>query len=276
VRPLWLKKTAYWAAAACLLVAIGLGYRFLKSGSVFDSLYTRQTAGLSGGTRENINDTQSRMDVKLPDGSVVTLAPRSRLSYPADYGHASRKVYLLGEARFDVARNPQKPFFVYSNEVVTKVLGTRFIVRSIDRDPKVTVTVESGHVSVYKGELPTSDKKLDGVLLLPNQQVVFSRKTQTFDKGLVQRPRRLDVDSQVPVSFTFDETPVAEVFGRLEKAFGVTIVYNADLLKECQFTSSLNNESLYLMLDIITQSIGATYETVDAEIVVNADGCKSD
>lgn len=275
VRTFWQSKVAYWAAAACFFVALGAGYWFFESRSALGSLYNRQIANLSVAVQESVNETQQPKNVKLPDGSLVTLAPHSRLSYAANYGHTNRTVYLLGEARFNVTKNPQKPFFVYANEVVTKVLGTRFVVRSIDHDSKVTVTVEQGHVSVYRGRLAVADKKLDGVLLLPNQQVVFSRATETFAKGLVPTPRRVDVGEVTPVSFKFEETPITEVFNRLEKAYGVTIVYNADLLRECQFTSALNDESLYLMLDIVTQSIGATYETVDAKIVINSDGCQS-
>jgi transmembrane sensor len=270
-------RWAYWAAAACLLLA---GYWGIRRFAVAPpSLYQQQIAKLQKTNTERINQTTKPELVRLPDGSSVILAPQSRLLYPSDYGQQNRSVYLLGEATFDVAKDPQKPFFVYANEVVTKVLGTKFVVRSFERDKQVLVQVQHGQVSVYKGEPVTSQqptaKTLQGVLLLPNQQVVFSRETETFAKSLVQAPQRVDVDQAIPISFVFDETPVKTVFQRLEKAYGINIVYNEDQLSACQLTASLTDETLFQKLDIIVQSIDASYEVVDGQVLISGKGCSA-
>lgn len=281
VRPLWQRSAGYWLRAASVLLVLGIGgWYFFARPAAPPSLYQQRVAQLPPASPEQVNQTRQPKIVRLPDGSTAHLAPQSKLSYAAGYGQTNRTVFLVGEARFDVAKNPEKPFFVYANEVVTKVLGTRFVVRAFERDQQVTVSVQQGQVSVYRGQASTRpaapSKSLQGVLLLPNQQVVFARETETFAKTLVPAPQRVDAGGTASTSFAFDETPVAEVFAALEKAYGIDIVFDAGVLKDCQLTSTLGDESLYQKLNIVTQSIGATYETVDGKIVVNAKGCQAD
>ncbi|GAB3992596.1 FecR family protein [Spirosoma daeguense] len=277
LRPLWQNARLYWSAAACILLLFGLGYWYLQPAHSPSSLYQQQSAHLEQASTERINTSPKPELVRLPDGSSVVLAPQSRLRYPADYNQQERSVFLLGEATFDVAKNPQKPFYVYAGQVVTKVLGTRFVVRSFDHDTQIVVKVQQGQVSVYKGQpiddISTSEKTREGVLLLPNQQAIFSRETETFAKTLVETPQRIDTEQAAPISFVFDETPVIDVFATLEKAYGIDIVYDADMLARCQLTASLTEESLFQKLDVIVQSINASYTLVDGQVVINAKGC---
>lgn len=278
IRPLW-QTAGVYRAAACLVLVAGFGYWAFWFNVPRPSRYQQQIASLKQTGIERVNQSEKPQFVRLPDGSSIVLAPQSRLRYPTDYGQQDRSVYLWGEATFDVAKNPQKPFYVYTNEVVTKVLGTRFVVRSFDHDQQVVVLVQQGQVSVYKSQ-PTAgtsvrDKTIEGVLLLPNQQVIFSRETETFAKSLVQAPQRIDADQATPIRFVFDEEPVTTVFQKLEKAYGIDIVYNADVLSECQLTASLTDEPLFQKLDVIVQSINATYGVVDGQVVISAKGCKA-
>ena len=275
VRSLWQNAWLYRAAAACFLVVSG--YWFFSSQFASPSVYQQQIAALPKPPVEIANTTDKAKFMRLPDGSTVVLLPHSQLRYPTDYGRQNRTVYLQGEATFDVAKDAQKPFFVYAGEVVTKVLGTKFVVRSFERDPKVTVIVQRGQVSVFKSLPATSqtnpDKTVQGVLLQPNQQAIFSRETETFAKTLVLSPLRITDQENVPVDFVFSETPITEVFDRLKKAYGIDIIYNVDGLKDCQLTASLDDESLFQKLNIIVQSIDATYEVVEGQIVITGKGC---
>ena len=275
VRPLWQNAFVYRAVAACFVLAAG--YWVYSSQLSRPSVYQQQIATLAQPTIEKSNLSTKLLRIRLIDGTVVVLSPQSQLRYPTNYGQQNRIVYLQGEATFDVVKDTQMPFLVYAGEVVTKVLGTKFLVRSFERDPKVTVTVQKGQVSVFKGQPMTDkrtlDKTVQGVLLQPNQQAVFSRETETFTKTLVSVPQRIDTPQTVPVNFVFSETPVTTVFDKLKNAYGINIIYNADVLKDCQLTASLTDESLFQKLDIIVQSIDASYEVVEGQIVITAKGC---
>ncbi len=275
IRPFWQNAFVYRAAAACFVLVAG--YWVYNSQLSKPSVYQQQIATLAQPTIEKSNLSTERQRIRLLDGTVVVLSPQSKLRYPTNYGQQNRTVYLQGEATFDVVKHAQMPFMVYAGEVVTKVLGTKFLVRSFEQDPKVTVTVQKGQVSVFKGQpmtdKRTSDKTVQGVLLQPNQQVVFSRETQTFTKTLVSIPQRIDTRQTVPVNFVFSETPVTTVFDKLQSAYGIDIIYNVEMLKDCQLTASLTDESLFQKLDIIVQSIDASYEVVEGQIVITAKGC---
>lgn len=98
--------------------------------------------------RENKNTAPEK--IMLSDGSTVLLQPGSSIRYLQNFDAEKREVNLSGEAFFDVARNPQRPFYVYANNVVTRVLGTSFVVKSPVGQSTIEVEVKTGRVHVYR------------------------------------------------------------------------------------------------------------------------------
>lgn len=85
--------------------------------------------------------------VSLEDGSVVTLNTDSAIR--VKYAQAERRIVLLrGEAFFDVAPNPARPFVVSGDDTQAIALGTHYAVKVGERDE---VMVEEGHVAVTAG-----------------------------------------------------------------------------------------------------------------------------
>ncbi|MBY9067456.1 FecR domain-containing protein [Hyphomonas sp. WL0036] len=83
--------------------------------------------------------------VVLEDGSAVTLAGGSRLTVAfADHGRHAR--LLDGDAYFHVAVDAGRPFWVETEELQVKVLGTQF--ELINRPGQSTVSVSEGRVQV--------------------------------------------------------------------------------------------------------------------------------
>jgi transmembrane sensor len=267
--PLWRKIWVVTAAAACLLVFFGIV--FWKISGNNKNLYQQQITSLKDTPIEKINDSSNPLLITLPDGSTASLSPKSKISYTADFGQNNRKIFLLGEATFEVVKNPSKPFYVYANELVTKVLGTKFTIKSYEDKKDIVVTVAHGQVSVYEHE-KADTQALKGVLLTPNQQVVFVKETEKFTKTIVAEPILLP--SETNTDFVFEETPISAVFTLLEKSYGIEMVFNKELLKKCQLTASLNGLPLFQQLDIITQSVGASYNVVEGKVIISTQGCK--
>ena len=71
----------------------------------------------------------------------------------------------------------------------------------------------------------------------------------------------------------FDETPVSEVLSMLQKAYDIEINFQKEALSGCVLTSSFYEEGLYDRIDVICTAIGATYQIVDAQIVIESQGC---
>jgi transmembrane sensor len=268
-------KTA-WAVAVALvfLLATPVAVWFIEQRAdpgVRLADYNEQGAEFS----ERINDTDQPLEVHLEDGSTVTLEGKSKLKYKKTFmNDSSRQVYLLGKAFFDVTKNPYKPFIVHTNEIVVKVLGTSFHVESPEHGEKIFVSVRTGRVSVSAPTAVVKNNKQDGVILLPNQQVTYERKSRLFEKTLIESPELLAATTIAPQDFVFDNMPIAKAFETIESAYGVEIIFNEEVMKNCYITAPLGSESLREKLNVICETIGASYEIIDANIVVNSSGCQ--
>ena len=127
--------------------------------------------------------------IELDDRSQVTLSPNSTIRYKRKFQEQKREVYLEGEAFFEVTKDHEHPFFVYANNLVTKVLGTSFRIRAYDSSDQVMVEVKTGRVSVFTRSDPklnekTSNTELEGVVLSPNQKIVYSKDHSRMVKTL--------------------------------------------------------------------------------------------
>ncbi len=262
----------FWRVAASVLLVAGLGtalwwFQNREAGNL-TPLAVDKTAPAE--TLEEVNHTDNILKVHLSDGSVVSLGKDSRLTYPKKFDATQRVVSLSGEAFFEVKRNPDRPFLVYANETVTKVLGTSFRVEAYDDAPEVTVQVKTGRVSVFAKkdfeDEPTKAQRT-GVVLTPNQQAVFLKNQTQLSKSLVATPELLMPPSQKP-SFDFNNTPLQKVFDVLERAYGVEIVADPDLTSGRALTVSMEDETLYEKLDVVCMTLGLSYQIVDAKVIV--------
>ncbi|WP_234733957.1 FecR family protein [Tellurirhabdus bombi] len=221
------------------------------------------------------NQTTSSKKIQLPDSSFVTLKPGSRLVY--DVSAADERVAnLTGEAFFQVRRQPTRPFLVYAKGVVTKVLGTSFTINT--RTSAVRVAVKTGKVSVfaekdYKENSQKDSPVVKGVILTPNQQVDFSPVDGVFQKTVVKKPE-LIAKAVKTENFEFRMTPAVEILQRLERAYGIEIVYDKELLKDCALTASLGDETMHEQIKLVCEGINASYQEVDARIIISAKGCQ--
>lgn len=215
------------------------------------------------------NDHDKVSKIALEDGSTVSLEKGSRLRYSGSLRTAERTVYLDGEAFFDVKRDPKHPFIIFASKTVVKVLGTSFRVKAHDHSEKVVVSVKSGKVSVFERkdfEKARENPQMSGLVLMANQQAEFSNELEKFSKMIVPDPVILD-DTRKK-EFDFDRTPLPQVFSTLEKAYGIEIIYDRDLLVDRLLKVSLEDETLTEKLDVICRTMGLSYHIVDARIII--------
>jgi ferric-dicitrate binding protein FerR (iron transport regulator) len=221
-----------------------------------------------------MNNTRQPMQIRLDDGSLVTLEPGSFLRFPDHFAQTKREVFLTGEAFFSVTRQPQRPFLVVTDRVVTRVLGTSFRVKAFGGKANVSVTVRTGKVSVFSRPASnTVGKELaNAVVLVPNQRAVFYPADARLVKTLAENPVLLTAD-QKQLDFDFTNTPLPAVFEQLEKAYGLDFVYDADILAHCTLTARLGNESLYEKLTLISEVTHVRHEIIDGQVVIDSRGC---
>lgn len=265
----------YYAAAAVILAVVAGLYFLYPSpqpvGVSYEKVKARQ------GLQERVNDTRGVQRLQLEDGSTVSLQPGARIAFPAPFGAERREVYLEGAAFFDVTKNAGRPFFVYHGPIVTQVLGTSFDVRTDRATGAVSVAVVSGKVAVYEQVGGGGrGKKNHGVIVTPNQKVVYDAGSRLFETALVDEPQPIATPRRDPVAaapFAFDEAKLSEVLGVMEKVYGIEIIAENEKLYDCLFTGDLTHQPLYTRLEIICQSVDAAYEIKGTRILVKGKGC---
>ena len=275
--PVLMQKPAtrrwYWMAAAVLTGAlVFLGISFFKKEDVQLSQVepAKENRSLSEVTR--YNGSEKNELIFLPDGSKVTLTKGSRITYSRLMNGKKRKVCLSGEAFFDVAKNPEKPFYIYTKNMVIKVLGTSFRVRA--SAGKESVIVKTGKVSVYlKGQdLEQSAAKI----LLPQQVCTYSiPKKELITTAYTGRSKiEIEPESESIKRYNFEDAPVDTVFKMLEKMYSLPLHYEKEVFKNCFITISLETESLEEKLEVITKTIGASFSISGYDINIEGKGCK--
>jgi hypothetical protein len=273
----------YWAIAASIIVMIVASWMFVennKSANLsYQPTYENLIKEIPHHLIERVNQTNAPLIITLPDGTRTTLSTNSKISYPEKFiALDKREVFLVGEAFFEVVKNTQKPFLVYAEGLVTKVLGTKFRVRSYAIDKEVIVEVASGRVSVFANpKFVTDDKKgsneLSSIVLIPNQKISFLKSDASIVKTLVNNPILLKPEQEAKKLTNFDDTPIHTVFNILKEVYGIDIVFDEELLAECTLNANLDGYSLYEQLNIICKALNGSYEVLDGRVIINAKGC---
>ncbi|MBW8243882.1 FecR domain-containing protein [Muricauda oceani] len=229
--------------AASLILLMGLSY------------FVYNYAGQEEAIEPNVMLTKTtewgqKLNLVLADGTEVYLNSGSTIKFPKRFEGDTRSVELDGEAFFDVAENPNKPFIIRSGEVETTVLGTSFNVNTYEESEQVAVTVATGKVKVVSGE--------SEVLLLPNEQGVFDKKSKSISKKKIDIAAFLHWKDGI---IHFEDAELSEVLETLERWYGVSFVVDNENIGDCHLTASYNNERLSAVLEsIIYAKKGLQYQ----------------
>ena len=216
--------------------------------------------------------------VILSDGSIVTLEPGSRLTYPPTFDGRQRKVYLRGEAFFEVAKNPAQPFLVYTGSSVVRVVGTSFRLKASGQSPD-QIAVRTGRVLVYTYrdfEKAGSDERVlaeKALVLMPNEQATLDSTHHILQKLPVKSAAEVAA-IVAPQELVYDDRPVIEVFQHMASLYGVEINYDQQIMSSCKITTSFRDESLEERLRNICAAIGAEFRLNNGKITISGKPCK--
>ena len=229
------------------------------------------------------NESASVQKITLSDGSVISLAPQSIIHFPKNFSGENREVFLEGEAFFEVAKNPEMPFLVYYNDVVTKVLGTSFTINTNRNTGNIEVSVRTGKVQVYENRKKQKGKSTDiAVILTPNQKAIYNKDNHVFETTLVDNPAPVLNMEIIPgkvneinaYSFIYQQEKLQHVFKQVEDMYGIEIVTENAAINNCLFTGDVSTNDLYTKLNIICLTVNATYEINGTKILIKGKGCK--
>ena len=181
-------------------------------------------------------------DIKLSDGSVVTLNKDSELTYRSNSYMKNRKLQLKGEAFFDVEKMDGADFIVSSQNLDVKVLGTAFSINDFEGSNTATVVVEEGKVNVSFFSL--------SIDLVAGEKLMVDQASRSYKKMINTNLNEL---SWATKQLRFKDTPLQSVFEDLRSHYDVSIEYPEAQLASCLYTSPLafNDIPLIEVLSVI-------------------------
>lgn len=196
-------------------------------------------------------------DMELEDGSEITLNKGSSLTFPEKFNPNERRVAMVGEAYFEIEKDPERPFIIETGETLIEVLGTSF-----------NVTEKAGSIKVFVDEGLVKLSSAGQFLLLP---AGTSGTFDLMDQSLTKQENTLIETHQFwrNRQLVFKGAQLGDVFQTLEEAYGVETHFENGLLKNCTITVTFEDESMERMLRIISNTLNISITQVNNQIQID-------
>ncbi|MCX2451434.1 FecR domain-containing protein [Pedobacter sp. PLR] len=179
--------------------------------------------------------------ISLPDGTKVWLNAASSLNYPAAFTGDKRAVRLLGEAYFEVAKNKEMPFVVYTKGQEIEVLGTHFNVNAYEDEGQTKTTLLEGSVKVKLA------KSAATALLKPGQQAVFE-----YDHLDVSAIDVAEVVAWKEGCFLFQDEDIRSIMRKVARWYDVDVAYEPHISSKKIGGRISRNKSLKVVLKTLS------------------------
>ena len=186
----------------------------------------------------------------LADGTRVMLNAETRLRFPEAFGDGERRVFLEGEAYFEVAKERERPFWVDFREGTVRVLGTQFNVKAYGGEEAVATLVH-GKVEVARGQ--------EAVVLQPGEQCrIAAGEAHALIVGKADLMSTLAWKNG---EFVFKDASLEQVIDELARWYNVEMMYDHSLFRESRVHIYMNrSQTLDEALDMLSKAWNIRYE----------------
>lgn len=236
------------ASVILLLISLGTGYFLMSNKKTTGEITFKEIAAVRGEIKE----------YTLDDGTHIILNSESKLRIPSDYNGKNRNIEMVGEAFFDVAPDPHKPFIITNGETQVKVLGTSFNVKAYIEDNATEITVSTGKVLV---NIPDMDLQMR---VMPMEHLVVDRKTSNVSKlNLVEN----NYTKWIEGTLYFDKEPLTEVIKTINRKYNKNVILHC---KNCNplISGTHDNKSLEAVIDAICFTTGLRHKEEKDSIIL--------
>jgi transmembrane sensor len=250
-RELW-RSFRYKAAAAaatlvlCTLLAAG-ALAWMRTTAIEPQVYTTVLG--------------ERRSLLLPDGSHLVLNTQSRVT--VSYTNKTRRLTLdCGQARFDVAREPARPFVVRAGSKQVIALGTAFDVRFTDE--RLSIVLLDGQVAVVPaGERPVATSA-SATILRPGERLQFDRP----DLGVKSSVRLEREEAWVSGRVIFDSTPLGVAVAEINRYAPRRIVLADPALATLQISGTFSVDDPAAIAGALAQMFALEITSANGNIVL--------
>ena len=227
----------------------------------------------------------SKSKVELPDGSIVILNSGSRLSYTTDgFNSEKRNVNLEGEGFFNVVKDSVKPFYVRTQGMLVKVLGTTFNLKSYSDETTEEATLVNGSLQIYVGA--GLNEKGEALLLRPNDKAVFNKlesepvkqkiSSVSIPEARVElRAVELQNDSKMEQVISwknnrliFDNEPFETLLIKIERWYDVNFIVNYPELRYARFSGKFDKETVEQVMNALASITPFHFEISRNQITI--------
>jgi transmembrane sensor len=225
----------------------------------------------------------SKTNLVLPDGTKVWLNAGSKLTYDKNYAGTLREVSLVGEAYFDVVKDPRRPFIIHTSKMDIKVLGTAFNVKCYPGDKHTETSLVRGSIEI------TLKDRTDKIILKPNEKLIITDNEPLEKKlaaegkkeeaqepmialsHLTREPVNNDIleTSWVDNKLVFNSETFEEIVIKMERWYGVEINLNNEKIKKKRFTGTFENETIDQALSAMQLTMPFTYVIKKDHIIIS-------
>jgi transmembrane sensor len=248
-----LKRAFLWkVAVSVLLIVFGAGFGYK---------YFRHNERMIVKTGES-----QKRSLFLPDGSRVILNFNSTLTYDKNWaGQESREVTLEGEAFFDVVHDKKHPFYVKTERMEIKVIGTAFNVKSDEVKNIFETTLVRGKVTIRDLKAPDAA----ATVLIPNEQAVFSKEHKRIQTAVFTPDENSYWEKG---KLVFEDEPVGVIARELEKWYGVKIELE-EASENCLFSLNVDEETLQEVLGLFESVTGVESVVAGRNVLIKGKLC---
>ncbi|WP_455668601.1 FecR family protein [Phocaeicola sp.] len=234
----------------------------LQEVEVFTSIETSQEITFSEAGERMIVTTPpaTTTTLQLSDGTKVLLSANSRLEYLKDFSDTLRSVSLVGEARFEVAKDAARPFIVNTEQVQTRVLGTTFYIKAY-RNYRPNITLYEGRVHVNSTDLKQNQN------MNPGEQVSMDKSGKLL-LTKVDTGKQMDLSENV---FSFDNSDLMQAMQEIGNWYNISVVFRSRPLLDERIYFHINRQlPVHAVLDALNDLNIAHFSVKDNKIVVSA------
>lgn len=242
IRPLRTTRFRFWmgsVAASLLILSVIACFFYFSNKGRHQSFHATAMEEITTGTGE-------MKIISLADGTRITLNTQSRLKYPAKFSRNERAVFLSGEAFFEVAHNPSRPFKVHTDQFRVHVLGTSFNIKAYGEDEELSVSVASGKVGIR----PAAAKS-KSYLLVPGDQLTWKRSSSKFSRS---RMAVADIFLWQKGKFIFRNESLENISRELQRYYKVQFQFNNKSLLTKQINLKIKNQSIVTVMKALSIS----------------------
>lgn len=207
---------------------------------------------------ELIVPDKCRQKVILSDKSVVWVNSNSSIRYPVRFGADERRVFITGEALFEVTKDTLRPFIVETSTLSVNVTGTLFNVSAYSEQSNATVTLVNGSV--------TSNVKGEAYTLVPNQQFIFNNETQSTEiREVVAADYALWIDGV----YVFNKVKLKDILHLIERCYGMNYRLEKENYLEMEITGELNvNKGIMNFIELLSRCSDFKFSLTEDSIII--------